>query len=260
MALIYEGMACAICDQSLDIHGAIFATTHFITDESDPLWRFSDAAMHYSCFEQWEHRGEFVKKYNATMGTMIWDDGTRQHMKMDGSIESVPADFTHVAAARTKRLGMIISNEAASTLKHLEELTKAARQGYGNPKLRRDVRDWHAAHRDPRAVIDLLMLLFKEKFADVTLVDDFQALMTNGLDIAAVVDLRVVDGTSRHPLTAVDIRVHLFDDKACKIGEARGTARRDYLSDPESPGEDSLLNVQAQAVRGVAAQLTLLCK
>jgi len=259
MALIYEGMTCAICDQSLDIHGAIVATTHFITDESDPLWRFSDAAMHYSCFQQWQHREEFVRKYNATMGTMIWD-GKRQHMKMDGSIEYVPADFTHVAASRTKRLGMILSNEAASTLKHLEERTKAARQGYGDPKLRQDIRDRHAAHRDPRAVIDLLTLLFREKFADVTRVDDFQAFRASGLDIVAVVDLRVVDGTSRHPLTAVDIRVHLFDDKACKIGEARGIARRDYLSNPETPGEDSLLNVQAQAVRGVAAQLTLLCK
>ena len=91
MALIYDGMTCAICEQPLDIDGPLVATTHFIGEPSDPLWRFSDAAMHYECFQKWEHRQEFIDKYNATMGKIIWGNGTRHHMKVDGSIESVPA-------------------------------------------------------------------------------------------------------------------------------------------------------------------------
>jgi hypothetical protein len=67
MALIYSGMPCAICGEPLDIHGPRVATTHFIGDETDPLWRFSDTAMHYSCFQEWKHREEFVKKYNDSV-------------------------------------------------------------------------------------------------------------------------------------------------------------------------------------------------
>jgi hypothetical protein len=49
MALIYEGIKCAICDREIDIgrKDSYVATTHFIGDARDPLWRFSDAAMHY---------------------------------------------------------------------------------------------------------------------------------------------------------------------------------------------------------------------
>jgi hypothetical protein len=91
MALIYEGMACAICEQPLDIAGPLVATTHFIDDECDPLWRFSDAAMHYDCFQTWEHREAFVKKYNETIGQVVWGNGTRHHMNADGRVISVRA-------------------------------------------------------------------------------------------------------------------------------------------------------------------------
>ena len=91
MALIIDGMTCPICDQPLDIDGPLVATSHFIADPSDPLWRFSDAAMHYDCFQRREHRQEFVDKYNASLGQIVWGNGTRHHMNADGSIESVPA-------------------------------------------------------------------------------------------------------------------------------------------------------------------------
>jgi hypothetical protein len=87
MALIYDGMPCAICKQPLDINHPRVATSHFIGDPSDPLWRFSDAAMHYECFQTWEHRHKFVAKYNETPGKIIWGNGTRHHMKADGLIE-----------------------------------------------------------------------------------------------------------------------------------------------------------------------------
>jgi hypothetical protein len=91
MALMFDGMACAICERPLDTKCAFVASSAFIDEPSDPLWRFSDAAMHYDCFQRWEHRREFVNKYNATMGSIVWGNGTRHHMKADGSIESVPA-------------------------------------------------------------------------------------------------------------------------------------------------------------------------
>jgi hypothetical protein len=71
--------------------GPLVATSHFIGEPTDPLWRFSDAAMHYECFQEWEYRQEFVDKYNATIGKIVWGNGTRHHMKADGLIESIPA-------------------------------------------------------------------------------------------------------------------------------------------------------------------------
>src|SRR5215208_2156833 len=94
MALIYEGIKCSLCDSVIDLNGQYVATTHFIQDQNDPLWRHSDAAMHYSCFQNWEHRGVFVAKYNDTIGRIVWGNGTRHYMQPDGKIESVPDSVT----------------------------------------------------------------------------------------------------------------------------------------------------------------------
>ena len=77
MALIYNGIKCAICHREIDLKGQYVATTHFIADPKDPLWRFSDAAMHRSCFEQWEHRDEFTAKYEAFKAHLPRDRGSR---------------------------------------------------------------------------------------------------------------------------------------------------------------------------------------
>lgn len=94
MALLFDEMPCAICKQPLSRSARRVATSHFIADESDPLWGFSDTAMHYECFQKWEHREEFVDKYNSSLGEVVWGNGTRHHMKADGVIESVPAHGT----------------------------------------------------------------------------------------------------------------------------------------------------------------------
>jgi hypothetical protein len=91
MALIYNGIKCAICDTEIDLAGPLVATTHFIGDTADQLWRFSDAAMHYECFQAWPHREEFVSKYNTTIGQRVWGSGTRHLMYPDGRVDSVPA-------------------------------------------------------------------------------------------------------------------------------------------------------------------------
>jgi hypothetical protein len=70
----------------------VVGTPHFIGDSADPLWRYSDSAMHRSCFVGWEHRDAFRAKYNATMGRRVWGNGTRHYFAADGSILSVPAD------------------------------------------------------------------------------------------------------------------------------------------------------------------------
>jgi hypothetical protein len=90
MALITQYTKCALCGELLG-DGEIVATTHFIADRDDPLWRFSDASMHYACFQNWPHREEFVSKYNSTIGQRVWGNGTRHLMHPDGKVESVPA-------------------------------------------------------------------------------------------------------------------------------------------------------------------------
>ena len=32
----------------------VVGTTHFIADQTDPLWQYSDAAFHKKCFDAWE--------------------------------------------------------------------------------------------------------------------------------------------------------------------------------------------------------------
>lgn len=90
MALIFKESKCSICGQLLGGRRYV-ATTHFITEPTDPLWRYSDSGMHYDCFQKWIHREEFVRRYNDTMGCMVWGNGTRHNMREDGVVESVLA-------------------------------------------------------------------------------------------------------------------------------------------------------------------------
>jgi len=87
MALIARGeTCCALCNAVIGKGDEIVATTHFIADPSDPLWEYSDAAMHRACFLKWERRLDFVAKYNATMGVNTWGLGTYHEMLPDGSV------------------------------------------------------------------------------------------------------------------------------------------------------------------------------
>jgi hypothetical protein len=47
MALIYDGIECSICGSTLDLKEQYVATSHFISDQNDALWQYSDSAMHY---------------------------------------------------------------------------------------------------------------------------------------------------------------------------------------------------------------------
>jgi hypothetical protein len=87
VGLIFLGTTeCSICGVVLNEGDDIVATTHFIADQNDPLWRYSDSAMHRSCFLGWEQRPAFVRRYNETIGAITWGIGTYQHMEDDGHI------------------------------------------------------------------------------------------------------------------------------------------------------------------------------
>ena len=90
MALIFTGRTlCALCDKVISSGDEIVGTSAFIADKDDPLWKYSDAAFHKTCFISWEKRGEFVSKFNRTMERFVFGDGKYHQMLDDGSIISV---------------------------------------------------------------------------------------------------------------------------------------------------------------------------
>jgi hypothetical protein len=64
----------------------VVTTSHFIADRNDPLWRFSDAAMHGRCFLAWDQRADFVTKFNRVVEGMTSGDGTYHQMDSEGAI------------------------------------------------------------------------------------------------------------------------------------------------------------------------------
>lgn len=56
---------CPICSEPLS--KPVFATSHFIADEANPLWRFSDAGMHWECYAHWPERESFARQYFDTV-------------------------------------------------------------------------------------------------------------------------------------------------------------------------------------------------
>ncbi len=92
MAILYDGIECSICGNVIVDLKKVVATTHFISDEHDELWRFSDSAMHAECFANWKHREAFVNRYNQTMGAIVWGSGSRHEKQPDGRIEIICPD------------------------------------------------------------------------------------------------------------------------------------------------------------------------
>ena len=62
--------SCSLCGELIRVGDDIVGTTHFIDDDTDPLWRYSDSVMHRGCFDVWEHREEFARRYRETMSPM----------------------------------------------------------------------------------------------------------------------------------------------------------------------------------------------
>ncbi|MHC4985394.1 MAG: hypothetical protein ACYTFO_04475 [Planctomycetota bacterium] len=84
MALIALGVTrCALCEEILTDRDDIVATTHFIADQGDHLWRYSDAGMHKTCFLQWKHKAEFVARYNEFLEELRRRLGGRRQKMLD---------------------------------------------------------------------------------------------------------------------------------------------------------------------------------
>jgi hypothetical protein len=91
MALIARGKTkCALCDSVLKVDDEIVATSHFIADIRHPLYRFSDAGMHKTCFLNWDQRQAFADLFNQLFGSITWGDGTNKLMRDDCAIVSLP--------------------------------------------------------------------------------------------------------------------------------------------------------------------------
>jgi hypothetical protein len=89
MAIVVRGLTkCPLCAEVIAAEQPIVSTSHFIESPAHPLWQFSDAAMHYDCFQTWAMRDEFVAEYNNSFGRMVWGDGSRHHMQSDGIVIS----------------------------------------------------------------------------------------------------------------------------------------------------------------------------
>ena len=87
MAIVLRGKTeCSVCSNVIKDGDEIVSTSHFIADQSDPLWRFSDSGMHRSCFANWNLRTEFVAKYNHIVGPITFGNGTYHRMEPDGTI------------------------------------------------------------------------------------------------------------------------------------------------------------------------------
>jgi len=85
MALLIRGKTkCSICERVSESGDAWVGTPHFIADQNHHLWKFSDSAMHQSCFRSWEHAEEFRKLYNTIWPTLV-PHAPREMLK-DGSI------------------------------------------------------------------------------------------------------------------------------------------------------------------------------
>jgi len=64
MALLQRGWSrCPICGSVLTSGEGLFATSGVAFPDTDPLFRFCDAAMHWRCYEQWPERTRFARAY-----------------------------------------------------------------------------------------------------------------------------------------------------------------------------------------------------
>lgn len=91
MSVINEGSTrCSLCSRLLNPAEEITAFGHFIADQSDPLWRFSDSAMHRSCFVAWPKKEEFRARQNADYRRVVYPDQTIFRLEEYGDLIKVP--------------------------------------------------------------------------------------------------------------------------------------------------------------------------
>ena len=92
MERIRAGRAyCALCGTAMRPDDDALLTPDFIADDSEPLWRFADAAMHRACFLVWDRRKQFVARYNRLARGWAAPDGSRWRMTSEGDVVREPS-------------------------------------------------------------------------------------------------------------------------------------------------------------------------
>jgi hypothetical protein len=64
MALVFlGGSRCPICHDLIREKGSFFSTWGTFLPSSDPLWKYCDAPIHWTCYENWPERHRFAREY-----------------------------------------------------------------------------------------------------------------------------------------------------------------------------------------------------
>ena len=77
---------CALCGDVIRPGEDAFVTPDFLADDADPLWRFSDAAVHRACFLVWDQRKAFVARYNRLALRLATPEGSYLHLTSEGEL------------------------------------------------------------------------------------------------------------------------------------------------------------------------------
>jgi hypothetical protein len=77
---------CVLCGEAIRPDDDALMTPDFLADESDPLWRFADAAVHRPCFLTWDRRKTFVARYNRIAMRLAGPDGAYLHLTSEGDL------------------------------------------------------------------------------------------------------------------------------------------------------------------------------
>jgi hypothetical protein len=77
---------CALCAQAIGPGEDALNTPDFLADDTDPFWRFADAAMHRACFLVWDQRKAFVARFNRAARSWVGSDGSHPRMTSEGEI------------------------------------------------------------------------------------------------------------------------------------------------------------------------------
>ena len=87
MQRVRDGTAtCALCHEALSPAEDAVVTPDFLADETDPFYRFSDAAMHRSCFIVWDRRKGFIAHFNRLARRLAAADGSHLRMTSEGDL------------------------------------------------------------------------------------------------------------------------------------------------------------------------------
>ncbi|HTK40336.1 MAG TPA: hypothetical protein VL287_02010 [Gemmatimonadales bacterium] len=87
MSRVKNGSAtCALCHEAIRPDADVVVSPDFIAEDSDPFFRFSNAAMHRACFAVWDSRKVFVVRFNRIAGQLRRADGSYLHMTAEGDL------------------------------------------------------------------------------------------------------------------------------------------------------------------------------